>query len=188
MEAIFQVDVTRRNRKLEERCRRVSFDLYRKGARRSAAAWIGLVWYSVVLIISFCIPGGSGAYTLRSFVVDALLVFIWFMAAFRRFRNRVLLRLLFWAEILRDRNKPGEFTGDRFVFGEDGFWAQSVGGMVWKYPSVDKIAESRDAVFLYLKEDAWLYFAKSDLALGTSEAFLAFIADRTGKDVIRLKG
>ena len=60
--------------------------------------------------------------------------------------------------------------------------------MMWKYPAVDKVAESRDAVFLYFKEDSGLYFAKRDFTVGDSKAFLQFIAEKTGKEVIRLKG
>lgn len=187
MEAFFRVDVKLRNRKLEERYRRGSFDLYRSGAKRSVTEWVGLVWYSAVLLMSFGIPGGDTC-TLSSVTVNALLVFIWFMAVFRRFRNRVLLRLLFWAEVVWDHKKPREFTGNRLVFGKEAFQVQSVKNMTWKYPSINKIAESCDAVFLYLKEDAGLYFAKSDFTLGTSEEFLKFIANKTGKDVIRLKG
>ena len=73
MDVIFQVDVRKKDRKLEERYRRTAFDLYRKGTRRSAGAWVLLIWYSIVLIIS--LGGGGGAYTLRSFIVEALLVF-----------------------------------------------------------------------------------------------------------------
>ena len=161
MDVIFQVDVRKKNRKLEERYRRTAFDLYRKGTRRSAGAWVLLIWYSIVLIIS--LGGGGGAYTLRSFIVEALLVFIWFLIAFRRFRNRVMLRLLFLAIELKERGDTGTFSGNRFVFGEEGFRAITVGDMMWKYPVVDKVVESRDAVFLYFKEDSGLYFAKWNL-------------------------
>lgn len=186
MDVIFQVDVRKKNRKLEERYRKTAFDLYRKGTRRSAGAWVLLIWYSIVLIIS--LGGGGGAYTLRSFIVEALLVFIWFLIAFRRFRNRVMLRLLFLAIELKERGDTGTFSGNRFVFGEEGFRAITVGDMMWKYPVVDKVVESRDAVFLYFKEDSGLYFAKSDFTVGDSKAFLQFIAEKTGREVIQLKG
>ena len=186
MDVIFQVDVRKKNRKLEERYRRTAFDLYRKGTRRSAGAWVLLIWYSIVLIIS--LGGGGGAYTLRSFIVEVLLVFIWFLIAFRRFRNRVMLRLLFLTIELKERGDTGTFSGNRFVFGEEGFRAITVGDMMWKYPVVDKVAESRDAVFLYFKEDSGLYFAKSDFTVGDSKAFLQFIAEKTGREVIQLKG
>ena len=186
MDVIFQVDVRKKDRKLEERYRRTAFDLYRKGTKRSAGAWVLLIWYSIVLIMS--LGGGGGAYTLRSFIVEALLVFIWFLIAFRRFRNRVMLRLLFLTIALKERGDTGTFNGKRFMFGEEGFWAFTVGDMMCKYPAVDNVAESRDAVFLYFKEDSGLYFAKRDFTVGDSKAFLQFIAEKTGKEVIRLKG
>lgn len=49
MDVIFQVDVRKKDRKLEERYRRTAFDLYRKGTKRSAGAWVLLIWYSIVL-------------------------------------------------------------------------------------------------------------------------------------------
>lgn len=188
MEGIFRVEVKKIDWKLEERYRRISFDLYRKGARRSVAAWIGLLWYSVVLLMSLGMSEGGESYTLRSFAVETLLIFIWFLAAFRRFRNRVLLRVLYLVSVLRERRKPRDFAGNCIVFGDEGFTASASGNILWKYPAVDKIAESREAVFLYLKEDNGLYFAKSDFTAGNAEAFLPFIAAKTGREVIQVKG
>lgn len=65
MDVIFQVDVRKKNRKLEERYRRTAFDLYRKGTRRSAGAWVLLIWYSIVLIISL----GGGVEPIRCAVL-----------------------------------------------------------------------------------------------------------------------
>lgn len=188
MKAIFRVDVKRIDRRLEEHFRRINFDLYRKGVRRSAAAWIGLAWYSMVLLISLSLPGGKGGFTLQSFVMGALLVFIWFMAAFRRLRNRFLLRLLFLIERFQDRRRLQEFAGNCFLFGEEGFRTTDSGDTLWKYAAVDKIAQSREAIFLYLKEGSGLYFSKNNFTVGTSEAFLTFIAAKTGRDVIQVKG
>lgn len=170
MDVIFQVDVRKRTGNWRSGTAELPLICTGKGRGEARGAWVLLIWYSIVLIIS--LGGGGGAYTLRSFVVEALLVFIWFWSLSWRFRNRVMLRLLFLTIELKERGGTGTFSGNRFVFGEEGFQAITVGDMMWKYPVVDKVVESRDAVFLYFKEDSGLYFAKSDFTVGDSKAFL----------------
>ena len=106
MDVIFQVDVRKKNRKLEERYRRTAFDLYRKGTRRSAGAWVLLIWYSIVLIIS--LGGGGGAYTLRSFIVEALLVFIWFLISRLSLRNAEIPGRLAGTVLCLERKGSGQ--------------------------------------------------------------------------------
>lgn len=146
----------------------------------------------VVGLVQYCIDHelgrrGRSLYAAEFYRGGAAGVYL-VLIAFRRFRNRVMLRLLFLTIALKERGDTGTFNGNRFMFGEEGFWAITVGDMMWKYPAVDKVAESRDAVFLYFKEDSGLYFAKRDFTVGDSKAFLQFIAEKTGKEVIRLKG
>ncbi len=148
----------------------------KKHSRRSHV----LGWIVTMLALLLVLPIGG-----REIVFDFRTIITWVAVIL------IVLTLLFEDQIngyiARKRMLPGTNLAVCTFDGEGYVSETNAGKTEWKYENIEVLAETKEYfVFLFGKNHAQLY-EKSSLQGGSVDEFRAFIAEKTGKEILQVK-